>query len=255
MLGLDPGFTALPYRALGDAALQRAQDLGASHADFRFERVRWQDVRVRDEALQGAADDADLGFAVRVVHEGAWGFASGVHLTVDEAVRVAEAAVEVAKVSSALTTVPVEIAPEPVYDDVTWVSSYVHDPFQVSVHDKAAVLIGWTQRLRRHAAVQHATAEVLQVHENKYYADLAGTRTTQQRVRLLPTFTAMGADDDRGVFDDMTSIAPPVGRGWEYVVGSPGDGAWDWEAELAEVPELLAAAVDVAVTEERLVQV
>jgi TldD protein len=240
MPGLDPGFTALPHRALGDAALQRARELGVSHADFRFERVRWQDVRVRDGALQGAADDVDTGFAVRVIHQGAWGFASGVHLTVEEAVRVAEAAVAVAKVSAALTTTPVEIAPEPVYDDVTWVSSYVQDPFEVSLHDKAEVLIGWTEHLRRHPAVQHATAEVLQVHENKYYADLAGTRTTQQRIRLLPTFTAMGTDDDRGVFDDMTSIAPPVGRGWEYVVGSPADGAWDWDSELAEVPDLLA---------------
>jgi TldD protein len=240
MPGLDPGFTSLPYRALGDAALQRARELGAAHADFRFERVRWQDVRVRDGALQGAADDEDLGFAVRVIHGGAWGFASGVHLTADEAVRVAEAAVEVAKVSSALTTVPVEIAPEPVYDDVTWVSSYVQDPFAVSVHDKAGVLADWSERLRRHPAVQHATAELLQVHENKYYADLAGTITTQQRIRLLPTFTAMGSDDQRGVFDDMTSLAPPVGRGWEYVAGSVVDGAWDWDAELAEVPELLA---------------
>jgi TldD protein len=240
MPGLDPGFLALPYRTLGDAALARAQELGAGHADFRFERVRWQDVRVRDGALQGAADDVDLGFAVRVIHDGAWGFASGVHLTSEEAVRVAEAAVEVAKVSSALTTVSVEIAPEPVYDDVTWISSYTQDPFAVSVHDKTDVLVGWTNRLRGHAAVQHATAEVLQVHENKYYADLAGTRTTQQRIRLLPTFTAMGSDDARGVFDDMTSIAPPVGRGWEYVVGSPSAGAWDWDAELAEVPDLLA---------------
>ena len=145
MPAVDPGFTALPCRTLGDAALQRARDLGATHADFRFERVRWQDVRVRDGALQGAADDVDLGFAVRVIHDGAWGFASGVHLTVDEAVRVAETAVEVAKVSSALTTVPVEIAPEPAYDDVTWVSSYAQDPFEVSVHDKAEVLIGWTE--------------------------------------------------------------------------------------------------------------
>ena len=240
MPGLDPGFTSLPYRALGDAALQRARDLGAGHADFRFERVRWQDVRVRDGALQGAADDEDLGFAVRVIHGGAWGFASGVHLTVDEAVRVAEAAVEVAKVSAALTSVPVEIAPEPVYDDVTWGSAYLHDPFEVSVHDKAAVLVDWTRRLQTHAAVQHATAEVLCVHENKYYADLTGTRTTQQRVRLLPAFTAMGSHDERGIFDDMSSIAPPAGRGWEYVAGSPADGGWDWDAELAEVPDLLA---------------
>jgi TldD protein len=240
MPGLDPGFVTLPYRALGDAALERARDLGASHADFRFERVRWQDVRVRDGALQGTSDDEDLGFAVRVIHGGAWGFASGVHLTPGEAARVAEAAIEVAKVSAALTAAPVEIAPEPVYDDVTWVSSYAQDPFQVPLHDKTAVLLDWTDRLRGHPAVQHATAEVLQVHENKYYADLAGTRTTQQRIRLLPTFTAMGSDDERGVFDDMRSIAPPAGRGWEYVVGSPADGGWDWDAELAEVPELLA---------------
>ncbi len=107
------------------------------------------------------------------------------------------------------------------------------------VAEKAAVLVDWTQRLRRHPAVAHATADLLQVRENKYYADLAGTRTTQQRVRLMPAFTAMGADDNTGTFDDMSSIAPPAGRGWEYVVGSVADGAWDWDAELAEVPELL----------------
>jgi TldD protein len=240
MPGLDPAFTALPHRALGDAALSRARELGVSHADFRFERVRYQDVRVRDGALQGAADSEDLGFAVRVIHQGSWGFAAGVHLTAEEAVRVAEQAVAVAQVAASLVTTPVELADEPVYDDVTWVSSYDVDPFAVTLRDKVAVLVDWTERLRRHDAVEHATAELLQVHENKYYADLAGTRTTQQRVRLLPTFTAMGSDDARGVFDDMTSIAPPAGRGWEYVVGSPADGAWDWDAELAEVPDLLA---------------
>src|SRR6478672_8539779 len=239
MPGLDPGFTALPYRALGDAALSRAAELGATHADFRFEQVRYQDVRVRDAAVQGVGDVEDLGFAVRVVHGGAWGFASGVRLTADEAVRVAETAVAVARVSAAMTTVPVELAPEPVYDDVEWVSAYDVDPFAVPVAEKAAVLVDWTRRLRRHPAVAHATAELHQVFENKYYADLAGTRTTQQRVRLLPSFTAMGADDNTGTFDDMTSIAPPAGRGWEYVVGSPADGAWDWDAELAEVPDLL----------------
>ena len=62
----------------------------SSHADFRFERVRYQHLGVRDGVLQGASDHEDLGFAVRVIHRGAWGFASGVDLTTDEAVRVAE---------------------------------------------------------------------------------------------------------------------------------------------------------------------
>src|SRR4051794_19053759 len=108
---LDPTFTTLPYRSLGAAALARAAALGASHADFRFERVRYQQLAVRDGALQGASDTEDLGFAVRVVHGGAWGFASGVLLNVDEAVRVAETAVAVARVAAEMTSSPVELAP------------------------------------------------------------------------------------------------------------------------------------------------
>ncbi|HYF71653.1 MAG TPA: TldD/PmbA family protein [Nocardioides sp.] len=233
---LDSSFTALPYRALGDAALGRARELGASHADFRFERVRYQSLTVRDGVLQGANDTEDLGFAVRVIHGGAWGFASGVVLSPDEAVRVAETAVAVARVAAEMTSAPVELADEPVHADVTWVSPYAVNPLDVPVRDKADVLIDWTDRLRRGAAVDHASAHLLQVQENKYYADLTGTRTTQQRVRLHPGFEAMGSSAD--AFDSMASIAPPVGRGWEYLTGGPG--SWDWDAEIAEVPELLA---------------
>ncbi|MGH3372354.1 MAG: PmbA/TldA family metallopeptidase, partial [Nocardioidaceae bacterium] len=63
---IDPAFKALPYRRLADAALSRARDFNVTHADFRFERVRYQDIRVRDGRLQGASDTEDLGFAVRV---------------------------------------------------------------------------------------------------------------------------------------------------------------------------------------------
>jgi len=233
---LDPTFTSLPYRVLGDAALTRAAELGASHADFRFERVRYQELGVRDGVLQGASDTEDLGFAVRVVHGGAWGFASGVVLSVDEAVRVAETAVSVARVAARMTSSPVEVAAERTYVDAEWVSAYEIDPFEVPVAEKAAVLVDWTNRLRTGAAVDHASAHLLQVHENKYYADLAGTRTTQQRVRLAPGFEAMGAGAD--TFDSMASIAPPVGRGWEYLTGGPQ--SWDWDDEIEQVPELLA---------------
>ncbi|HCB07870.1 MAG TPA: TldD/PmbA family protein [Nocardioides sp.] len=232
---IDPSFTALPYRELGAVALGRAQELGASHADFRFERLRHQQLGVRDGVLQTALDADDVGFAVRVIHRGAWGFASGVVLTADEARRVAETAIAVAEVAAEMTSTPVEIAPEPVYADVTWVSSYDVNPFDLSIAEKAAQLIDWTERLRQGAAVDHATASVGQVMENKYYADLAGTVTTQQRVRVDPEASAMGAGAD--TFDSMRTIAFPVGRGWEYLTDSS---LYDWDAELDEIPELLA---------------
>src|SRR5579859_2692434 len=73
---LDPSFRALPLREMAQAALERARELGAEHADFRAERVRGQSIRLRDGQLDGVNDSADAGICVRVVHEGTWGFAA-----------------------------------------------------------------------------------------------------------------------------------------------------------------------------------
>jgi TldD protein len=232
---IDASFTDLPYRHLADAALSRARDFNVSHADFRFERVRYQDIRVRDGRLEGASDAEDIGFAVRVVLDGAWGFASGVVLTPESAVGIAETAVRAAQLSAAMTASPVELAPEPVYDDAVWVSAYDVDPLAVPLEDKVALLADRSARLAAAPGVRHSRGSVAQVVENKFYADLAGTTTTQQRVRLHPEFEVHGTDDASGVFDSMRTTAPPVGRGWEFLT----DG-YDWEGELAELPELLA---------------
>ena len=53
--------------------------------------------------------------------------------------------------------------------------------------------------------------------ENKFFANLAGTTTTQQRIRQLPRFTAISVTD--AGFATMSTVAPPVGRGWEYLTG------------------------------------
>jgi len=233
---IEPGFLELPMRRLAEAALDRARELGAGHADFRFERLRSQDISLHDGKLDSARDGEDLGFAVRVVHDGTWGFAAGVDLTPDAAVRVAEQAVEVAKVSRPVNFEPVELADEPVYPDVTWVSAYDIDPFEVPDPEKIGLLTEWSERLLSADGVDHVDAALEQVLENKFYADLAGTITTQQRVRLHPLLTATSVDRASGSFETMQTLGPPVGRGWEYLTGT----GWDWDAELAQIPEWLA---------------
>jgi TldD protein len=90
-------------------------------------------------------------------------------------------------------------------------------------------------RLLASDGVDHVDASLLAVHECKYYADLAGTVTTQQRVRVEPGLTATTVDRAAGRFETMSTIAPPVGRGYEYLTGT----GWDWDSELDELPELL----------------
>ncbi|MCB5907337.1 TldD/PmbA family protein [Streptomyces pinistramenti] len=247
---LDETFLALPLRALADAALARARALGAEHADFRLEKVRSATWRLRDAQLSGSSDSTDLGYAVRVVHGGAWGFASGVGLTMDAAARVASQAVAMAKLSAKVTEAAgsrerVELADEPAYPDRTWISSYEVDPFAVPDAEKTGLLAEWSGRLLAAPGVAHADASVLTVRENKFYADSAGTSTTQQRVRLHPELTAVAVDPATGDFDAMRTLAPPAGRGWEYLT----DGRYDWDGELAALPEQLAEKMRAPVVE------
>ena len=235
MRQIDSDFLALPLRRLADAALQRARDLGARHADFRMERIRAETLRLFDARLEGAMDADDLGYAVRVIVDGTWGFAAGIELTPEAAAATAEQAVRVAKVSAAVNREPVELAPEPVYSDVTWVSSYEVDPFTVPLKEKTELLAEWSGRLLADDRVDHVQASLMQVKEQKFYADTAGTVTTQQRIRLHPSLTAMKTLPD-GRFDDMRTLAPPTGRGYEYLTGT----GWDFPAELERIPEYLA---------------
>jgi TldD protein len=241
---IDPEFTGYPLRRLADAALQRATDLGAEHADFRAERIVGQRIRLSDGNLETLYDSDDKGLAVRVVVDGTWGFAATDDLTADAAARAAASAVDVARVAAAVSTERIELAAEPAVGDVTWVSSYQVDPFRVNVADKIGLLAQWSSGLLAHPQISHVDAALLQAKECKFYSDGA-TTATQQRVRLHPSVTAVAVEAD-GRFETMRTLAPPAGRGYEYLTGpvraaGVAAGGWDFAAELAELPELLAA--------------
>jgi TldD protein len=236
---VDPQFRALPLAALAAAALERARSRGAQHADVRVERILTQTISLRDGAVTGVVDETVVGLAVRVLVDGVWGFASHGDLTPERAAAVAEQAVQVARTLAPVARERVERADEPVHADAVWVSAYALDPFDVPTRDKVALLTEWSQRLLASDGVDHVQTAVAQVRECKFYADLAGTSTIQQRVRVAPTVTATAVDRAGGGFETMDSLAAPAGRGWEYLTG---DG-WDFDAELAAIPDLLAEKV------------
>jgi TldD protein len=234
---IDPEFAALPLRTLADAALQRAADLGAQHADFRAERVRGQRIRLSDARLETLLDADDVGLAVRVVVDGVWGFAATVDLTPEAAARTAEQAVDVARVAAPIAAERIELADEPGHGEVTWISSYATDPFDVSVAEKIALLGQWSEELLADDGIDHVDAGLHTVKECKFYCDGA-TTALQQRVRLNPAVTAVALSPD-GRFETMRTLAPPAGRGYEYLTGT----GWDFAAELARMPVLLAEKV------------
>jgi TldD protein len=253
MPGIDPSFTSLPLDEVTSAGLAKASELGCSHAEVRLERIRSQLVVLRDGQVETSADDTELGVGIRVVHDGAIGFAASVETTPEAAARLAEEAVELARATARAQAGRIELASEPSYGRVEWVAPYELDPTAVALADKVAVLEAWSHRLLASPVVDHVTAAVLAVAEDKHFADLGGTTTTQRRVRIRPVLEAFAVDRSSGTFESMRTLAPPVGQGWEYVVGASaptGTGAgapaasqaragWDWDAELDAIPGLL----------------
>jgi TldD protein len=233
------GLAGLPLREVRSAALERAEALGCSHAEVRVERIRSQFVALRDGRVETTVDDTEIGVGLHVVREGSIGFAATVALDADAAARLADDAAGLAAETSAALGTRVEMADEPSHGEVEWTSPYEVDPTAVPLADKVALLEDWSGRLLASDVVDHVAARVLAVVEDKHYADLSGTVTTQRRVRLYPVVEAVAVDAESGSFESMRTIAPPVGRGWEYTAGR----GWDWEAELETIPSLLAEKV------------
>src|SRR6187551_3134436 len=155
---LDDRFLALPLQALSDAALSKAKELRCSHAEVRVERLRAAYRSFRDHALETTADNQVLGLSVRVVHNGVWGFASDITLSTDSAARLTERAVATAKVSRPLTPASVDLADEEVYSDVSWVSAYEVDPFEVDEATKTGRMLRLNEALLAAPGVNHANA-------------------------------------------------------------------------------------------------
>ena len=234
---VDPDFLALPLQATADAALDAAKSAGASHVDVRIERVRTGYLQLRDSHPETQSDGTATGVGVRVIVNGAWGFASSPEISPDVAVKLAYTAVAMAKTSKPLSTEEVSLVSEPVYAGRTWVSDYEVDPFAVTDENKIARLAQLSNKLLGTSVVSHVSAHSMFVKEQKFYADSYGTSTTQQRVRIQTQFDAVSVGDHG--FESMRTLAQPAGYGWEWMDNR----VYNWDAEIDELPTLLGEKV------------
>lgn len=234
---VDPDFLALPLTATADAALSAAKNAGASHVDVRIERVRTGSLQLRDAHPETQSDDTVTGVGVRVIVNGAWGFASAPEISPEVAKNLALTAVSIAKTSKPLSTEEVILASEPVYGGRTWVSEYEIDPFSISDELKIARLAELSNKLLLSSTVNHASAHTMYVKEQKFYADSYGTSTTQQRVRVQAKIDAISVGEHG--FESMRTLAQPAGYGWEWMDNK----VYDWDTEIDELPSLLAEKV------------
>lgn len=176
-------------REYTDRALNTVQSKGATYADIRIVRRENQNINVKNGIVQALSLDDDFGFGIRVIADGAWGFASSNRLTPEEIDRVAEQAVTIAKASALANTEPVNIGPAEVHVD-TYETPMEIDPFAVSLEDKIDLLLAADKEARAVNGVAIAQGSMGFLRETKTFASSEGSYIEQTLVESGLGFVA-----------------------------------------------------------------
>jgi TldD protein len=162
-------------------ALDLAVAKGASYADVRAVRRRHESISVKNGAVEGVSMSESQGFGVRVLVDGAWGFASSCKLDLDEALRVAGDAVRIARASARVKGHDVTLAPvKPVVD--SHATPCRIDPFEVPVDEKIQTLLDADRLIREDQRVRVSTASMTFFEEEKTFLSTEGAMIDQKRI-------------------------------------------------------------------------
>src|SRR5215467_2890 len=168
---------------LASRALDIATQLGATYADVRLGNERSRALATKNGKIGNASDVQSEGISVRVIVNGAWGFASSADLGRESAARTAALAVEVAKASAQVKQNDVRLVPEkPVRAE--WTTPHKIDPFSTSIEQNLALLMKVDAELRSVSGVTLAetnmnfrreeqwffSSEGADIHQTKYWS-------------------------------------------------------------------------------------
>jgi TldD protein len=139
-LGHFLSLTEDDFRKMADTAIFTAGKNGAGYTDFRICRNRNQSVSAREDRVQNISDSNSLGFGVRVLVNGTWGFASSHVINEDAISKMSLLACEMAKANSILQKTPVELVHTPSYTDY-WSTPVKINPYSIPISEKIEMLL------------------------------------------------------------------------------------------------------------------
>lgn len=166
-------------RDLTSLALDVTKTFGATYADIRIIEEQNESIAIKNGRVEELVSSTNYGFGVRVIANGAWGFASSFLVERKEIERIARLAVEIAKASAMLKKEDVELAQAPMIQD-NYKSSVEIDPFEVSLEDKLALLSEAEEIVRKTPGVSISSSSMRISREKKVFANLEGSYIEQE---------------------------------------------------------------------------
>jgi len=205
---------------IADAALNAAQVKGTGYADVRISQRVQQDVVVKNGQLAAVSDDASQGFGVRVLVDGAWGFAGSARLDREEVEEVVNRAVRIARASARVQSQRVDLGP-PVNSRGRYTTPIQRDPFAVPLSEKVELLLRADAAMGAVKGVTVREGSMEFIRDSKLFASTEGAFTEQDLYESGAGIEATATNPD-----DVQNRSYPnsFGRhqgagGYEYIEG------------------------------------
>ncbi|HSG86682.1 MAG TPA: TldD/PmbA family protein [Candidatus Limnocylindrales bacterium] len=206
-------------RDLTDRALDTATAQGATYVDARIVRRLDESISVKSGRVEGVASGETEGIGIRVVVDGAWGFASTYRLEPREIERTAAEAVRIARASATALRRPVVLDDRPPAQG-TYETPVEVDPFSVPLEEKIGDLLAADEAMRRIKGLSFTDSVYAAQREWKVFAASDGSYTEQVITHVGAGIEANAANGD----EQQRRTYPDAGGGWqaagyEYIRG------------------------------------
>lgn len=127
-------------RDITEKALRRILENGAEYGDIRVIKGQSEAIEVKNGKVDALSSDLNEGFGIRVIADGAWGFASSCNLDFEEVDSIADMAVRIARASALANRDSVRLSQVDAVEGC-FSSPCKIDPFDVPLDEKIQLLI------------------------------------------------------------------------------------------------------------------
>jgi len=165
---------------LSSWALNTATQRGAAYADVRVVNDRSRGLATKNGKIGNASDSQSLGLSVRVLVDGAWGFASSGDLSRAAIDATAARAVDIAKASAKVKQSDVRLVPEKAVQ-ADWTTPFKVDPFSISIEQNLALLQKIDMELRSVKGVTLAETNMNFRREEQWFYSSEGADIRQTK--------------------------------------------------------------------------
>lgn len=199
-----------------DRVLGLAQKLGAEYADARYVATTQAPVTVTSDGGRHASVSRSTGLGLRVLVDGAWGFAATAHLDMRSLEKVADEAVKIAGASARYKIGEgVSLTPLPSLR-ARWQTPYRVDSLAVSQQEKVSFLSDVVSAASKVPGIFRTRASIMSHKEEKEFVSTDG-RQVEQTILHSGASVSVMARGDGGV--QSRSFSAYADGGFEFVEG------------------------------------